>query len=193
MNIPNRLSLLRIIFVPIMMFFYLATFIPGGKFVAAGIFILAAFTDFLDGKIARKYNLITNLGKFLDSVADKLLVTVALILICCDGTIPAPYGAIILAISVARDFAMNMLRQIGSANGVIIAADKFGKYKAVTQFIAIPFIIVYAGLRLFEINATFLTVFMWIGYAILIISTIPAVLSLINYIVKNRQIFKETK
>ena len=85
MNLPNKLSLTRLIIAPIMIFFYLANFIPYGKFIACGLFIIGAITDFLDGKIARKYNLITNLGKFLDPIADKLLVTSALVLVACDA------------------------------------------------------------------------------------------------------------
>ena len=129
MNLPNKLSLTRLIITPIMMFFYLASFIPFGKIVALVLFILGAITDFLDGHIARKYNMVTNLGKFLDPIADKLLVTTALILVACDGTIIAPFGAIALAIFVGRDLTVDMLRQVAGAKGVVIAADKLGKYK----------------------------------------------------------------
>ena len=102
MNLPNKLTLLRIILIPFMMFFYLADFIPYGigKIVAIAIFILASLTDLLDGKIARKYNLVTDLGKFLDPIADKLLTATALLLILADGTIPAPWGVIIVAIII---------------------------------------------------------------------------------------------
>ena len=100
MNLPNKLSLSRLIITPIMMFFYLASFIPFGKAIAIGLFIIGAITDFLDGYIARKYNLVTDMGKFLDPIADKLLVTSALILVAVDGTIMAPFGAIALASSV---------------------------------------------------------------------------------------------
>ena len=95
MNLPNKLSLLRIILIPFMLFFYLATFVPYGKIIALAIFIIAALTDMLDGKIARKYNLVTNLGKLLDPIADKLLVMSALLLVVVDYTIPHPYGVII--------------------------------------------------------------------------------------------------
>lgn len=194
MNTPNKLSLMRLLLVPVMIFIYLATFVPYGKFIAAGIFLIAAFTDFLDGYIARKYNLITDIGKFLDSIADKLLTTCALILLCCDLTIPAPFGAIVLSIFVGRDLAINLLRQIGGAKGVVIAADKLGKYKAVAQFIALPLIMCYAGLTVFiGINQTFLTVFMWVGYGFLILSTILSIISLIDYFVKNRNVFKNDK
>lgn len=194
MNLPNKLSLTRIILVPVMMFLYLAQFVPYGKFIATGVFVLAAFTDFLDGYIARKYNLVTDMGKFLDAIADKMLVTCALILICCDETIPAPYGAIVLSIFIVRDLAVNMLRLIAANKNVVIAADKLGKYKTFTQDIALPMLMVFAGLKLIEgINETFMTVFMWIGYGILIASTVLSVVSLVHYMIKNKAVFTQNK
>lgn len=194
MNLPNKLSLTRIILVPVMMFLYLAQFVPYGKFIATGVFVLAAFTDFLDGYIARKYNLVTDMGKFLDSIADKMLVTCALILICCDATIPVPYGAIVLSIFIVRDLAVNMLRLIAANKNVVIAADKLGKYKTFTQDIALPMLMVFAGLKLIAgINETFMTVFMWIGYGILIASTVLSIVSLVHYMIKNKAVFTENK
>ena len=191
MNIPNRLSLTRLIITPIMMFFYLATFIPFGKFVALGLFIIGAITDFLDGHIARKYNMVTNLGKFLDPIADKMLVTSALILVACDGTIVAPFGAIALAIFVGRDLAVDMLRQVASAKGVVIAADKLGKYKTFSQDIALPLLILYSALCTLAANATLLLVVMWVAYGFLILATALTIISLINYLVKNKSAFSD--
>lgn len=191
MNIPNRLSLTRLIITPIMMFFYLATFIPFGKFVALGLFIIGAITDFLDGHIARKYNMVTNLGKFLDPIADKMLVTSALILVACDGTIVAPFGAIALAIFVGRDLAVDMLRQVASAKGVVIAADKLGKYKTFSQDIALPLLILYSALCTLAVNATLLLVVMWVAYGFLILATALTIISLINYLVKNKSAFSD--
>ena len=191
MNIPNRLSLTRLIITPIMMFFYLATFISFGKFVALGLFIIGAITDFLDGHIARKYNMVTNLGKFLDPIADKMLVTSALILVACDGTIVSPYGAIALAIFVGRDLAVDMLRQVASAKGVVIAADKLGKYKTFSQDIALPLLILYSALSALAVNATLLLVVMWVAYGFLILATVLTIISLINYLVKNKSAFSD--
>ena len=193
MNLPNRLSLSRLIITPIMMFFYLATFIPYGKFVALGLFIAGAFTDFLDGHIARKYNLVTDMGKFLDPIADKLLVTTALILVAVDGTIMSPFGAIVLAIFVGRDLAVDMLRLVASSKGVVIAADKLGKYKTFSQDIALPLLILYSALSLLSIQATILTIIMWVAYGFLIFATLLTVISLINYLIKNRAVFTEKK
>lgn len=195
MNLPNKLSLTRMIIVPIMMFFYLANFVPYGKFIATGLFILGAITDFLDGKIARKYNLVTDLGKFLDPIADKMLVTCALILICCDGTVPAPYGAMALALIIGRDLAINMLRQIASTKGVVIAADKLGKYKTFAQDLATPVLMCYAGLVAvgLEITSTFMVAFMWVGLGLLILSVLLCVASLIDYLVKNKAVYAQKK
>ena len=193
MNLPNKLSLSRLIITPIMMFFYLATFISFGKFVALGLFIIGAFTDFLDGHIARKYNLVTDMGKFLDPIADKLLVTSALILVAVDGTILAPFGAIVLAIFVGRDLAVDMLRLVASSKGTVIAADKLGKYKTFSQDIALPLLILYSALNVLGINSTVLTVFMWISYGFLILATLLTIISLINYLIKNRAVFEGKK
>ena len=175
------------------MFFYLATFVPFGKFVALGLFIIGAFTDFLDGHIARKYNLVTDMGKFLDPIADKLLVTSALILVAVDGTIISPYGAIVLAIFVGRDLAVDMLRLVASSKGTVIAADKLGKYKTFSQDIALPLLILYSALKVLGINATVLTVLMWVSYGFLILATLLTIISLINYLIKNRAVLEEKK
>ena len=193
MNIPNRLSLTRLLIVPVMMFFYLASFVPYGKFVALGLFIIGAITDFLDGKIARKYNMVTNLGKFLDPIADKLLVNCALILVAVDGTIKAPFGAIALAIFVGRDLVIDMLRQVASARGVVIAADKLGKYKTFSQDIALPLLFLYSAFVTLAVDATVIAVFMWVAYGFLILATILTIVSLINYLIKNRQVFSDKK
>lgn len=193
MNLPNKLSLTRLVITPIMMFFYLASFVPYGKFIAAVLFIIGAITDFLDGYIARKYNLVTNFGKFLDPIADKLLVTTALILIACDGTIPAPFGAIAIVITVARDLAIDMLRMIASSKGVVIAANKFGKYKTFSQDIALPILIVFAGLLEITTNSTILSIFKWTGYGFLAIALFMTLLSMIVYIAKNTKVFADEK
>lgn len=193
MNLPNKLSLSRLIITPIMMFFYLATFVPYGKFVALGLFIIGAITDFLDGHIARKYNLVTDMGKFLDPIADKLLVTSALILVAVDGTIPAPFGAIVLAIFVGRDLTVDMLRQVAGSKGVVIAADKLGKYKTFCQDIALPLLILYSAILPLGLNATIMLIIMWIAYGFLILATLLTIISLINYLVKNKAVFAEKK
>ena len=153
MNLPNRLTMLRIILIPFMMFFYLASFIPFGigKIVALVIFIVAALTDLLDGKIARKRNLVTDLGKFLDPIADKLLTSAVLFMLIVDGTIPAPYGVIVVTIIIAREFMVSALRLIAASKGTVLAADIWGKTKTFVQMIAIPVCMIIPFL--FEISA----------------------------------------
>lgn len=190
MNLPNKLSILRIILVPVFLALMLVNF-TGHYFVAMGVFVIAAFTDFLDGYIARKYNLVTNIGKFLDAVADKMLTTTALIALACCGLIPNPYGLICVCLFVVRDLAINAVRQIGATKNVIISADKWGKYKTFALDIAIPAIFVFAGLAELAVNPTLVQVVMWVGYGFMIIASILNIISGINYICKNKKVFAE--
>ncbi|MGN0748239.1 MAG: CDP-diacylglycerol--glycerol-3-phosphate 3-phosphatidyltransferase [Christensenellales bacterium] len=196
MNLPNKLSLSRIVMIPFMIFFYLADFIPNswGKIVALAIFIVASLTDMLDGHIARKRNLITDLGKFLDPIADKLLAISALLLVICDGTVPAPYGAIAGIIIIGRELIIGGFRQIAATKNVVMAADWFGKIKTIVQDISLPALIllsyfltsgVVTGLGLF--------VFEIINWVLLGLSVLLTIISAINYLVKNWNVLKDTK
>ena len=138
LNLPNKITLSRIFLTLVMIFFFLADFIPYGKLVAVIIFIVAACTDFVDGHIARKYNLVTNLGKLLDPIADKLLVMSALIMVIAENIIPAPYGVLVGIIIIGRDFIIGALRQVAAASGKVLAADKWGKIKAAILDVAVP-------------------------------------------------------
>ncbi|MBQ9795466.1 MAG: CDP-diacylglycerol--glycerol-3-phosphate 3-phosphatidyltransferase [Clostridia bacterium] len=196
MNLPNKLTVLRMVLIPFMMFFYLATFIPHGigKIVALVIFVVAALTDLLDGKIARKYNLVTNLGKFLDPIADKILTAAALFMIMADGTIPAPYGVIVVTIIIAREFMVSALRLIAASQGTVLAADIWGKAKTMVQMIAlpillfVPFLIELGGVA----NWLVLTVKI-VGWTALGVATLLTIISGANYLIKNRQCFKDSK
>lgn len=194
MNLPNKLTLLRIILIPFMMFFYLASFIPFGigKIVAIAILIVASLTDLLDGKIARKYNLVTDLGKFLDPIADKLLTATAFLLIMADGTLPAPWGVIIVAIIIAREYTVSALRQIAGTKGIVLAADMWGKIKTVVQMIALPtcFLVAYLNCAGFA-SATAILVVSIISYVLIGVATVLTVMSGIHYLVKNRECFKD--
>ncbi len=196
MNLPNKLTVLRMVLIPFMMFFYLAEFIPHGigKVVALVIFIVAALTDLLDGKIARKYNLVTNLGKFLDPIADKILTATALFMLMADGTIPAPWGVIIVTIIIAREFMVSALRLIAASQGTVLAADIWGKAKTMVQMIAIPilllipFLIELGGVA----NWLVLTVKI-IGWTALGVATVLTIVSGANYLFKNKHCFKDSK
>lgn len=132
MNLANKLTILRILLVPVFMIFLLNKF-PYGVTIAAGIFIIAAITDSLDGYIARKKNMVTNFGKFMDPLADKLLVSAALISLVQMGRVPAW----IVVVIIAREFTISILRAVAAAEGVVIAASWWGKAKTITQIIAI--------------------------------------------------------
>jgi CDP-diacylglycerol--glycerol-3-phosphate 3-phosphatidyltransferase len=192
MNLPNKLTMLRIILIPFFMFFYLATFIPGGKIIATVILILAALTDMLDGRIARKYNLITDFGKLMDPVADKSFSLTALILLAVDKTIASPFGAIVLVLFLLRDFVVSGLRQIAAAKSVVIAADKWGKIKSVVLDVSLPIFFVLAYLTqdlALSVSGWVLGIYVF-AYVLLGISTVLTVYSGINYLIKNKHMLK---
>ena len=136
MNLANKVTLARIFLVPIVMFFLLVR-IPFGEYIAAAIFILAAITDGLDGYIARSRKQVTKFGKLLDPLADKLLISAALISLVEISLVPAWIAVVI----IGREFAVTGLRSIAASEGVIISASKLGKFKTVTQIVAIVAII----------------------------------------------------
>lgn len=139
MNLPNKLTILRVLMIP---FFVVCLLWNGGsdqtlRIVAAVIFMVASFTDFLDGSIARKHNLVTNFGKFMDPLADKLLVCSALICLIELGQLPAWMVIII----ISREFIISGFRLVASDNGVVIAASYWGKFKTVSQMFAVILLI----------------------------------------------------
>ena len=179
MNLPNKLTVLRMILVP---FFVLALLYNGGenqtlRYVAAAIFIIASLTDMLDGKIARKYNLVTNFGKFMDPLADKLLVCSALI--CLVELKELPAWMVIVIIS--REFIISGFRLVASDNGVVIAASYWGKFKTTFQMIAVVLLIV--GIPALSMVTT----------AVVWIALVLTVISLVDYIAKNVNVLKEGK
>lgn len=137
MNLPNKLSLFRIIAVPVMtLIYYLPVYMA--PLWSVIIFIVAAFTDFLDGYIARKYNMVTDLGKLLDPIADKMLVVFALFIVVENESLPVGWGGAACAVIVAREMLISIVRQIAASKGVIIQANIFGKLKTFLQDIALP-------------------------------------------------------
>ena len=176
MNLPNMLTIGRIILVPVLMIAILSQ-IPGGLYRAAGIFIIASFTDFLDGHIARSRNLVTDFGKFMDPLADKLLVCSAMIALIEMNRIPSW----VVIIIIAREFIISGFRLIASDNGVVIAASYWGKFKTTFQMVMICLMI--ANFPQLQILTD---IIMWIAL-------ILTVVSLIDYLVKNKDVLKDTK
>ena len=178
MNLPNYLTTFRVNLMPSFVFFMLAPNMTGiNHYIAAAIFIVASLTDLLDGKIARKYNLVTNFGKFMDPLADKLLVCSAMICLIQTGQL----AAWIVVIIIAREFIISGFRMIASDNGVVIAASYWGKFKTTFQMLMVIVLILNVQMPFFQILGKILT------YAALILT----VVSLIDYIVKNKDVLKE--
>ncbi len=198
MNLPNKLSVLRIVMIPIFVVFF---FLPYAfsPFVAAGVFVLAAFTDFLDGYIARKYNLVTDLGKLLDPIADKLLVSTALILLCTvnifDNIASLGYifTGVCTSVIMGRELLISAIRQIASAKGVIIHANYFGKIKTVMQDITIVAMIVLSA-RFYGVYSEAVALYFgWVCFALLAVSTVVTILSGVKYLTDNKKVFSENK
>ena len=177
MNLPNKLTVLRVILIPFFVVFLLLS--PGNdtfKWIALALFIIASLTDLLDGKIARKYNLITDFGKFMDPLADKLLVCSAMICLIELGRIPSW----IVVIIIAREFTISGFRLIAADNGKVIAASYWGKFKTTFQMIMVILMIANLGSVLPWIDIV-TQVIMYIALALTIIS-------LIDYLIKNKDV-----
>lgn len=194
MNLPNRITLARIIMIPLMIFFYLASFVPYGKIIAFVIFVVSSLTDFFDGYLARKYNLITNLGKFLDPIADKLLTTSALVLVVCDLTVPAPYGVIALIVILAREFIVSAFRQIAATKNYVMAADWWGKIKTNLQIYSCGGLMILSFLYSdTAYNGIGITVFEIINWVLLGLAVVSTIFSGVNYLVKNKKVLKDNE
>jgi len=193
LNLPNKLTIIRVLLIPLFVVFMLMSVkdgdinqlrleAPSGfvwlRWLSVITFSIASFTDYLDGKIARKYNLVTNFGKFMDPLADKLLVCSALILLTAEGSLPAW----VVIIIIAREFIISGFRLVASDNGVVIAASYWGKFKTVSQMIlCIVLILPTLSVKLGE-------PVVWI---LIIIATALTLISLVDYVVKNIGVLKE--
>ena len=177
MNLPNKLTTLRMVMVPFFVFFLLWQHGENYTFrmIALALFIIASLTDLADGKIARKYNLVTDFGKFMDPLADKLLVCSALICLIDLGQIPAWMVVII----IGREFIISGFRLVASDNGVVIAASYWGKWKTTFQMFAV--ILMILDIPALEIPKQ---ICIWVALALTIIS-------LVDYLVKNKDVMRE--
>lgn len=197
MNLPNKLTIARMIMIPLFIFFFYFNF-KGHYFVALAVFAIASFTDLLDGRIARRYNLVTNLGKFLDPIADKVLVSSALIVIL---TVPSYFTAFLggwamivggccVVVIFARELIVSGFRMVAADAGIVIAADKIGKFKTVAQDISIIMLLLFGGFYEIFGGAVGVQVVNYIGLIMLAAAAILTVISGINYIVKNIAVLK---
>ena len=178
MNLPNKLTVLRVIMVPFFVFFML-TGVGGAanKWIALIIFCVASLTDMLDGKIARARNLVTNFGKFMDPLADKLLVCSAMICMIPLGKLQAWFVIVI----IAREFIISGFRLVASDNGVVIAASYWGKFKTTFQMLMIIYLVV-------DLQFAYANV---VGMVLVYVALALTVISLVDYIAKNYKVFLE--
>ena len=194
MNLPNKLTIFRVILILPFVLLLLGGHHEWGWFqaifggileyvdyIALAIFIIASLTDLVDGKIARKYNMVTNFGKFMDPLADKLLVSAAMIALVDMGRIPAW----IVIIIISRDFIISGFRLIASDNHVVIAASYWGKFKTTFQMVMVCLMIANLGAK-YEWMRILTDCIMWIALAL-------TVISLIDYLVKNKDVMKDQK
>lgn len=175
MNLPNKLTIFRVILIPFFLFFLLTGY--GGtysRWIALGIFVAASLTDLLDGKIARKYHLVTNFGKFMDPLADKLLVCSAMIAFVELGQMPSW----VVIIIISREFAISGFRLVAADNHVVIAASWWGKVKTVSQMVMV--VLMIADIEWLSLATE---IIMWAALALTLIS-------MVDYFVKNRGIMK---
>jgi CDP-diacylglycerol--glycerol-3-phosphate 3-phosphatidyltransferase len=199
MNLPNKISIARICLIPLFVLIFFLNVIPFNYGIAAIIFVIAAGTDFIDGRIARKRNLVTNLGKFLDPIADKVLVATAFILMLAAkedlfGRLGNLTNAVYIIVTIcvciilARELIISAFRQIAAANGIIMAAEKLGKYKTAAQD-ACLFIILLSG----SIAGVAGGVILWIGLGFFALASVLTIVSGMSYVLKNKQVLKDTE
>lgn len=196
MNLPNKLTISRMVMIPLFVLFFYLDF-TAHFFVALAVFAAASLTDLFDGKIARKYGLVTNLGKFLDPIADKVLVSTAFILFL---TAPWVFGGFLggwavivagcgVALILAREIIISGFRMVAADAGVVIAADKFGKYKTVFQDASVVVLLISAGVTELTTGVAAQAV-NYVGLILFAAAIVLTVLSGVNYIVKNIGILK---
>ncbi len=175
MNIANKLTLLRIVMIP----FFIFLLLEGYSFWALIVFSAAAFTDYLDGYLARKYKLITNFGKFMDPLADKLLVTSALVCFVQLGLL----NSWVVIIILSREFIVSIFRAIAAAEGIVIAASIWGKAKTISQMFMV--IVLLLG------NYPFELINFPMDQILIVLATVLTIISGVDYIVKNKQVLND--
>lgn len=181
MNLPNKITMLRVIMIPFFAFFMLTDVVGNSKYIAVAIFIIASLTDTLDGFIARKYNLVSNFGKFMDPLADKLLVSTALICFVSipDNTMPV-WGVIVI---ISREFIISGFRLVAANEGIVLAASWWGKIKTTVQMVMSVLLIVNFDGEVIDIIEN---IFIYAAIAL-------TVISLADYLIKNWKVLDDGK
>lgn len=186
LTLPTKITIVRLVMIPLLLVSYCLQPLYEYLFIVTALFfILASMTDYLDGHIARKYNMVSDLGKLLDPIADKVLVAAALFIVIDGNYIPEiKYIELICTvIIIAREFMIGVLRQVAALKGVALAADKLGKIKTASTMFALTFLLCSKH------SGTVFEIFRYIGAALFLIATIVTVVSGVNYLVKNKQLF----
>ena len=197
MNLPNRISMSRIFLIPVMILFYLLDpIVPYGILISLGVFIIASITDMVDGHIARSRNLVTTLGKLLDSIADKLLNVCALILVLLGGSLPFIWAVIVGCIIISRELLISIFRQLAATKGFVMAADWWGKIKAIIQDVAIPLMFLLCQIYAYDgmgMSKQLILAIKIVTYVFVGVATVLTIVSAANYMIKNRRLFSEDK
>lgn len=177
MNLPNKLTVFRVILIPFFVFFMQPSYGAMGRYIALAIFIVASLTDLADGKIARKYNLVTNFGKLMDPLADKLLVCTAIICLMDQNLLPS----LVVIIIICREFIISAFRLIAASNNKVIAAGMWGKFKTTFQMFMVVALLIHYEHPAFRI----------LELVLISIATILTVISLLDYLIKNKDVVKD--
>ena len=199
MNLPNKLTLTRIILIPFFIVAFYGLCFTGRYFISLGIFAIASITDFFDGYIARKYNMVTDLGKFLDPIADKVLVLTGLIVLLADpnstnvftqiGSWGLILGGVGVSVIMAREMTVSSLRMMAAKKGIVLAAEKIGKVK--TFFTDVTIIVLLCTGDMLVLLPSVGKILDYVGLVCFGISVILTVISGISYLVKNKEVFAE--
>ncbi|WP_438848628.1 CDP-diacylglycerol--glycerol-3-phosphate 3-phosphatidyltransferase [Anaerocaecibacter muris] len=193
MNLPNKLTIFRILMIPVFIVLFFVEF-EGHTLAAALVYVVACFTDFFDGYIARKQNLVTNFGKFVDPIADKMIIACSLIAICVTEPIIAPAHvykilvAVFTMLILSRELMISVFRTVAADKGVVLAADMIGKFKTLVQMMALFALLPVADFVVWNELAGI--VFYYGGFILLSIATLLTVISGVHYIVKNRSVLE---
>lgn len=193
MNLPNKMTIFRILMIPVFIVLFFVEF-EGHTLAAALVYVVACFTDFFDGYIARKQNLVTNFGKFVDPIADKMIIACSLIAICVTEPIVAPAHvykilvAVFTMLILSRELMISVFRTVAADKGVVLAADMIGKFKTLVQMMALFALLPVADFVVWNELAGI--VFYYGGFILLSIATLLTVISGVHYIVKNRSVLE---